>query len=214
MVQGTQDLTLNGVISGTAGLTMNGTAKLTLGGANTYNSATTVNSGTVLVNGSLVSAVNVGAGSTLGGIGTISNDINNSGTLAPGVGVGTLSATGNVTDGASAIWNIDLSGASADMLAVTGNIDLSALDNLNVTGSGTGSSWIIATYTGTLSGTFDSVTSGYSVDYGTGSNSQITLHTPGSGTIQSAVPEPGTIGLGLFAFALATVFRRRNHGDR
>ena len=125
--------------------------------------------------------------------------------------------TGDVTDSASSSWAIELSGTSSDLLAVTGNIDLSAVDSLNVTGSGTGASWVIATYTGTLAGTFDTVTSGYSVDYGTGTNSQITLHTPGSGAsglAHAAVPEPGTILLGLFAVGLATVFRRRNHGDR
>ena len=85
MVQGSQDLTLNGAISGSASVTMNGTAKLILNGANTYvggaTGATAVNSGTLLVNGSVVTTVNVAPGATLGGTGTISNDINNSGTL-------------------------------------------------------------------------------------------------------------------------------------
>jgi hypothetical protein len=74
---------------------------------------------------------------------------------------------------------IELSGATADKLAIIGggNLDLSALGNfLDVTGAGTGSSWVIATYAGTLTGTFESITSGFSVDYGTGTNSQITLH--------------------------------------
>jgi hypothetical protein len=55
------------------------------------------------------------------------------------------------------------------MLAITSDIDLSAVDTLNVTGSGTGSSWIIGTYIGTETGAFDTITSGYSVTY-TGGN--------------------------------------------
>jgi hypothetical protein len=84
---------------------------------------------------------------------------------------------------------------------------------LNVTGVGSGSSWIIATYTGSLSGTFDTVTSGYSVDYNT--IGQIILNTPGSGgggeLAQAAVPEPGTVFLGAFAVGLAAVCRRRKN---
>src|SRR4029079_12893240 len=83
MVQGTQDLTLIGAISGTAAVAMNGTARLILNGANTYfggvSGATAINSGTVLVNGSVTTVANVAAGGTLGGTGPISNDISNSG---------------------------------------------------------------------------------------------------------------------------------------
>jgi hypothetical protein len=62
---------------------------------------------------------------------------------------------------------IELSGASADKLVVGGNFDLSAAgESLDVTGSGIGP-WVIATYDGALSGTFDNVTSGYVVDYTT-----------------------------------------------
>src|SRR5262249_16726875 len=69
-----------------------------------------------------------------------------------------------------------------DKLAVTGNLDLTALGNfLDVTGVGSGTSWVIATYTGTLTGTFESITSGYTVNYGTGTNSQMTLNFAGGG---------------------------------
>jgi autotransporter-associated beta strand protein len=213
MVQGTQDLTLSGAISGTAGLTMNGSAKLILGGVNTYVGATSVNSGTMLVNGSMASSPTVAAGATLGGTGTISNDINNGGTLAPGASVGTLTATGNVTDGSGAIWNIELSGASADKLVVGGALDLSATDSLNITGSGSGGSWVIATYTGALTGTFDTVTPGYSVNYGTGLNSQITLTFPGSGAGGglggNGVPEPTAALLLAIGLAIGSLRRFR-----
>jgi hypothetical protein len=38
---------------------------------------------------------------------------------------------------------------------------------------------VIATYAGALIGTFESITTGYTVDYGTGSNSQVTLNLSG-----------------------------------
>jgi len=216
IVRGSNDLTLNGVIgvggasSNFGGVTMKGAGKLTLGGANTYAGATAVNAGTMLVNGSIAgtASVTVDASATLGGTGSIStvSGITNNGTLSPGAGVGSFGVTGNVTDAAGSNWAIELSGASADLLNVNGNIDLSAADTLNVSGVGSGASWVIATYTGTLSGTFDIVTTGYSVDYGTGANSQITLHTPGSGAggglAGTGVPEPTgamllVIGLGI-----------------
>ena len=49
-----------------------------------------------------------------------------------------------------------------------------------MTGAGQGLSWVIATY-GTLTGTFNNVTSGYTVNYGTGTNSQITLNKAPTG---------------------------------
>jgi autotransporter-associated beta strand protein len=171
IVQGSQDLTLTGVLTNstgdTGGLTKSAAGKLTLTGTSDYVGATTVNGGTLLVNGALTqtSGVLVNAAGTLGGNGSITGAITNKGTLAPGAGVGTLSVTGNVTDGASSSWSIDLSGATSDLLAVSGDIDLSAVDALNVTGMGSGTSWTIGTYTGSLTGTFDTVTPGYSVAY-------------------------------------------------
>jgi hypothetical protein len=59
-------------------------------------------------------------------------------------------------------------------------LNLAAVDILDVTGTGTGSSWTIASYTGTLTGTFDTlnIPSGYTISYGAGTNSVITLNAP------------------------------------
>ena len=167
-----------------ASLTKSGNGTLTLTGANTYAGVTTISAGTLLANNASGSAtgtgaITVAAAGTLGGTGTVSGAVTNNGIIAPGSGgVGTLSVGNNVTDGANSSWSIDLSGASADKLAVTGNIDLSAVDALNVSGAGTGTSWLIGTYTGTLTGAFDTVTNGYTVSY-TGGN--ITLNTAVAG---------------------------------
>jgi hypothetical protein len=61
-----------------------------------------------------------------------------------------------------------------------GGLDLSAASNsLTVAGTRVGTSWIIASYAGALTGTFESVAPGYSVNYGAGSNSVITLNFVG-----------------------------------
>ena len=64
-------------------------------------------------------------------------------------------------------WLIGLDGTTSGMLDIGGNLDLSAVDSLDVVGTGTGSSWLIATYDGTLDGMFDNITPGYDVDYST-----------------------------------------------
>jgi hypothetical protein len=121
-----------------------------------------------------------------------------------------LSVTGNVTDGANSIWSIDVSGASSDLLAVTGNIDLSAVDTLNVTGVGNlATTFTIATYTGTLTGTFETTNmpTGYSIDYST--LGQIRITSPNSGPGLASVPEPGTLALMVVAMGFVSGFRRR-----
>jgi fibronectin-binding autotransporter adhesin len=170
--------TFANVISGTGAFDVAGTyvpppntGPTILLAANTYAGGTTVSGGLLLVNntsgsGTGTGSVSVSAAAYLGGSGTISGAVTNSGTIAPGTSVGTLTTGSDVTMSASSHLAIDLSGATADKLAVGGNLDLSASDFLDVTGTGSGP-WVIATYGGTLSGTFDNVTSGYIVDYTT-----------------------------------------------
>ena len=168
------DLTVSGVISdySVAGLPLikTGIGTLRLTAANTYTGTTTVNAGTLLVNGSVASPVTVKANATLGGTGRANGAVNiqSGGTLAPGAGgTGTL-ATGNTTLAGSYACEID--GANCDQLAVTGNLVLTGaiLSALTPGSSATAESYVIATCTGALTGVFSTTTglpAGYSVSY-------------------------------------------------
>ena len=217
---GTNGTTIGGAISGAGfGITLDPTSTGTLtltNGNDTYSGPTNINGGTLFDNGNITaSAVSVAAGATLAGKGTIglsSTAVSIIGTVAPGSttsSVGALNLLGGaVFSGSSAIYNVDLNAAgSSDDLAVTGNLDLGTGTtlNINVLDATSGNTYTIATYTGTLTGTFaavNNVPAGYTLDYGTGSNSAITLDV-------AAVPEPASMGLiGLCTLAM---LRRRRH---
>jgi fibronectin-binding autotransporter adhesin len=122
--------TFGGVISGstpsfTALTVNNAAASLTLGATNTYTGVTTVDEGTLLVNGSLAagSVVTVNSGGTLGGSdGTVNGatTIESGGTLAPGAGApGTLTFGGGLTLDNGATLAMDM-GSASDLVRVTG----------------------------------------------------------------------------------------------
>jgi hypothetical protein len=123
--------TMSGVLSnstGTAGLTKSGTGKLILANTNTYNGATSVNAGTLLVNGSTnaTSTVAVSVGATLGGTGTISGAVNVSGVLSPGASIESL-ATGALTMASGSTFVYEVANdtpTGADMLGVNGALSL------------------------------------------------------------------------------------------
>ncbi len=203
----TGTFTYSGTITGGGNLTKGNatsTAVQVLAG-NTSLGTVTVNNGSLLNNATMSTSggVSVGASGTLGGSGTIGGNVLNNGTIAPGASVGTLGVVGNVTNGVGSHWAIELSGTTADKLAVTGNIDLGANgDFLDVTGAGTGSSWVIGTYTGSETGVFDNVTTGYSVTYTGG---HITLNT-------ASACAPGDLNCDGHIDAQDYVFWRKTNG--
>lgn len=201
--------------STTGGLTKEGSGTLTLGGANTYAGTTAIASGTLALSATgtiadssaidvqsgatldvsaLTSGFSVGAGQTLEGIGTVStggHTLTIDGTVSPGdaaMGTLTIDPAASVDFGAGSDLTINAVGAANDILAVDGNLNLSgAGDTLNFVGTPTAGLYTIVTYTGSLTGTFANLNvQGYVINYGTGSNSSITL---------SRVPEPATLGL-------------------
>ncbi len=158
----------------------------------------------------------VGANGTVGGTGIIGGFLGANGIVAPGASVGTLTVNGNgIFNGTSTLaveYDSSLGGQQVDILAVGGNLTLNAgstisFANLNSPNNLTGPAYIVASYIGTLTGTFTNVLnipSGYFLDYGTGTNSNITL---------TAVPEAGAFLAGtvvsLLVGAGVTLRRRR-----
>jgi len=129
------NVALNGAISGSGALIKTNANTLTLGGANTYTGGTTVNQGSLVVNGS-VGAVTVNTGGSLGGSGTVGAVTLKSGSLLnPGNSPGTLTASSSIWEaGSSYNWEIDqatggTAGVNWDLFSVTGALDLSALSS-------------------------------------------------------------------------------------
>ena len=159
-------------------LTKTGPGTLTIAGTQSYstNAGAIINGGTINYNapGSGTNlTITVNSAGTLAGNGVVAGAVTNNGTIAPGVAsgtnIGTLTTNSGVNSGDNSNWAIQLNGTLSDKLVVNGNINLAAIDSLNISGSpGSSTSWIIANYTGTLTGAFDTVTSGYSVSYGGG----------------------------------------------
>ena len=167
---------------GVVGVTKSGAGKWVLTGNNTYTGATNVDEGTLLINGNHTGAGNttVAAGAALGGTGSLA---------------------GAVLFEEGSTFLTEFVSGMIDPLAISGNVDLSALANsLSVIGTGTGSSWVIATYGGALTGTFENITSGFSVDYGTGSNSQITLNLAGPMGVAGDYNQNGIVDAADYVF--------------
>ncbi len=110
---GAGNTTIGGVIATTTGaLIKNGTGTLTLGGASTYTGATTVNAGTLDVNGSTAGGgFTVAAGATLGGSGTVGGTVSVSGTLSPGSSAGRLT-NGALTLVAASTFAVEIGGTT------------------------------------------------------------------------------------------------------
>ena len=108
-------------------LTKIGTGTLTLSGANTYLGTTTINAGTLKVDGSIVSAVTVNNGGALAGSGTtLGVIVDSGGTVAPGPSH-VLHINGNYAQNAGGVLKIEVSDASptaSGHLDITGNATL------------------------------------------------------------------------------------------
>lgn len=156
--------TFAGTIVGNGTLTKSGTGRLNLTGANTYGGPTTVNGGTLAVNGSIVSPVTVASGGTLGGTGSVSSvTIGSGGTYAPGNSIGTQTVAGNVTFAAGSSFAVEANAAGqADRINATGTATLAGGNVAVAPTAGTYANltnYTILTAAGGVTGTFATATS-------------------------------------------------------
>ncbi|MCU9951105.1 autotransporter-associated beta strand repeat-containing protein [Pseudomonas sp. PDM13] len=181
-VAGSNNLTLNGVLSGPGTLIKEGNGSLTLGGANSYGDGTLVNGGTVYATSvSLPGDVNVASGARLefsqNSNGSYAGLLTGSGTLAKsGSGVLTL------VDGNAFTGLVDVLAGS---LLTSGNGVVSGANEVRVDGGATlgiGGAETLANLTG--SGTVELTNAGTSVlSLGSASNSQFAGALNGAGTL-------------------------------
>lgn len=103
--------TFSNDIAGVGGLIKRGEGRLELAGANSYAGTTSVVGGTLALNGSVTSAVDVGSGGTLRGSGLVNAALSSAGTVRPGNSPGTLTVAGPITLGSTGQVVFDIDGA-------------------------------------------------------------------------------------------------------
>jgi hypothetical protein len=116
--------------------TVSGTATVTVAGA-TVNASTVNVSGVLDASGSVTGSINLLAGGTLKGTGTIVGNVtNNGGTVSPGASPGTLTISGNYVQGPAGVLSMDIAGPLAgveyDQLLVSGTATLDGTLNTSL----------------------------------------------------------------------------------
>src|SRR5439155_15389763 len=123
--------TINATLAGAGGITKEGVGTLVLSGANTYLGTTAIDAGSLIVDGSIASALTlVNAGGLLGGdgvVGGVGSSLVNSGIVSPGNSPGTLTIGGSYTQTAGGTLRIEVAGlgmSEHDLLVVKGTASL------------------------------------------------------------------------------------------
>lgn len=119
------DMALNGgSASGTGGIEKEGAGTLQLNNTHTYGNVSIMD-GTLQVDGDVTSTtMTVESNGTLGGTGTVTADITFNGTVSPGASIGVLSLIGDQTFASGSTTVIEVSGATADLIDITGSLTI------------------------------------------------------------------------------------------
>jgi T5SS/PEP-CTERM-associated repeat protein len=200
---------------------ISGTTLLT-GNSTSFSGTTTISGGTLLVGdntgGTLGGTVSVQSGGTLGGSGTVgTTTVASGGTISPGNSVGTLTVNGNATFASGSTYRVEIAGASADLLTISGTASLAGTIQL-VAGGGSYSfnaPYTVLTAGGGRTGTFGTVTTIGSFGLGVTSevsydsnNVRVTLK---AGSLVEAGSGPAyitTSGLPLNSWSIAAAIDR------
>ncbi|HUZ06361.1 MAG TPA: LamG-like jellyroll fold domain-containing protein, partial [Candidatus Paceibacterota bacterium] len=178
--QALQHSAISGDSATDGGLTKTGAGTLTLSGVNTYTGNTTINAGTLALGsaGSVANSRNIsvadgavfdvsavaggftlGAAQTLSGGGSVNGAFANNGTIAPGAGIGVLTANNHVTlqPGGTTVMEISKTPQTNDQLLVAGTLTCGGtLVVTNLAGTFAGGDSFKLFEAGTINGAFSS----------------------------------------------------------
>ena len=222
--------TLSSAISGTGSLYQLGSGTTILTAANSYKGTTSIDAGTLLINGNQSAAngaITVAAGATLGGSGMTGGAVTVDGILSPGNSPGVFTAASLILGGSStSLFEINgttrgtqydgVNITAADGLTYGGALSLS-FGNASAFGATT---FDLFNFTGTPSGNFTSVTStGFYAGtwslaggmWSLESGGQTLSFTPSTGDLIVSVPEPSTYAMALAGLVCGSysLWRRR-----
>ena len=219
----TGSATQAGVISELGGprpLEKIGAGTLVLTANNTYSGATTVNAGTLFVNGSIAnSAVTVNSGATLAGIGTVgATTINSGGIFAPGTSPGTMTVQGNLAFQSGALYLVQVNPSTASSTNVTAGGSATLAGTVNAAfaaGSYMSRTYTILSAAGGLNGTtFNNLTTtnlpaGFTASLSYTATNAILNLTAALG--QPGAPGVPALGTGALSFNQFNVANSLNH---
>ncbi len=153
-VGGAGNTTINSIIGNTTGVLLKqGSGTLTLGNANTYTGATTVSDGTLALGAS--GSITISASVSLGATATLDT---------------TTQTTYAIPTGQQHSFGIDATGSGSSGKIVAANLDItSAAVAYSITGTPNDPVYVLATYSGTLTGaafaSAPATPTGYTLDY-------------------------------------------------
>lgn len=157
-------VTFNGQITGAGAIRQLGSGSVTLmGNSGAFAGTTTVQTGTLKVNGTLGGVLDIQTGGRLQGAGTVGN-LTMNGVIAPGNSIGTLNVTGDITFNTGSVYEVETNAAGqADKINASGTATIygGSVQVLAATGNyAPATTYTILSATNGVSGTFtDGVTS-------------------------------------------------------
>jgi fibronectin-binding autotransporter adhesin len=158
------DFAFAGTIGGDGAVGKLGAGAATLtGNSAAFTGTTSVNAGTLVVDGTLGGVIDVLSGARLEGTGTVgTTTIASGGTIAPGHSPGTLTVAGDITFAAGSTYEVDITPAlDGDLIDASGSATINGGTVDVVKAAGTyvpGSRWTIIGADGGVTGTFDALT--------------------------------------------------------
>ena len=157
-------LTFEGTISGNGAIRQTGSGRVNLtGDSSGFSGSTTVEQGTLSVNGQLGGALSVGAAGRLQGNGTVGDTVV-AGTVAPGNSIGTLNVA-SVTFNPGSTYEVEVNAAGqSDKIVAAGAATINGGTVRVLAGAGNyapATTYTILTANGGRTGTFDGVISNF-----------------------------------------------------